>query len=76
MSQETMEWLHTMTRIGFTEKRGAAWHGRADQPNHFPGAVPMSEVEGLFSFTVEPHRVAYVVACPVDDPRMIESMKQ
>jgi len=70
MSQETMEWLHTMTRIGFVEKRGAAWHGTADMPNHYPGAVPIAAVEDLFSFEVNPHRVAYLVSCSLDDPRM------
>lgn len=50
MSRETSEWLNTQTRIGFTEKRGNAWHYRSGATNHFPGAVPMEEVTGLFGF--------------------------
>lgn len=56
MSAETMEWLNTMTRIGFTDKRGNAWHYRADlqngNGNHFPGAVPVEVVRDLFDFPV------------------------
>ena len=26
MSQETSQWLNTRTLIGFTDKRGNAWH--------------------------------------------------
>lgn len=50
MSRETSEWLNTQTRIGFTDKRGTAWHYRAGATNHFPGAVPLVEVQGLFGF--------------------------
>lgn len=54
MSQETMQWLNTMTLIGFSEKRGNAWHYRkSDQgaePNHYVGPVPVEDVERrLFS---------------------------
>jgi phage/plasmid-like protein (TIGR03299 family) len=49
MSQETSEWLNTNTLIGFTEKRGNAWHYRAsdqgDEPNHYPGAIPEEDVQ-------------------------------
>lgn len=48
MSAETSTWLNMRTLIGFTEKRGYAWHYRADdqadEPNHYPGAVPIVEV--------------------------------
>src|SRR3990170_534732 len=58
MSQETMEWLNTQTLIGFTEKRGNAWHYQAslqgDEPNHYEGPVPVEDVERrLFNFKVE-----------------------
>lgn len=48
MSKETAQWLNTNTLIGFTDKRGHAWHYRAteqgEQPNHYPGAVPVEDV--------------------------------
>lgn len=49
MSRETLEWLNANTLIGFTDKRGKAWHYRAskqgDQPNHYPGPVPVDDVK-------------------------------
>jgi len=50
MSRETMEWLNTNTRIGFTDRLGNAWHQRLGSSNHFPGAVPLGEVESLFAW--------------------------
>jgi phage/plasmid-like protein (TIGR03299 family) len=48
MSAETMQDLNTNTLIGFTEKRGNAWHYRAaDQgaeSNHYVGPVPVADV--------------------------------
>lgn len=48
MSKETMEALNTQTLIGFTEKRGNAWHYREDlqgeEPNHYVGAIPVEDV--------------------------------
>jgi phage/plasmid-like protein (TIGR03299 family) len=48
MSAETRQWLNTQTLIGFTDKRGHAWHYRADEqgaePNHYPGPVPVPDV--------------------------------
>lgn len=48
MSQETSQWLNQNTLIGFTDKRGEAWHYRAsdqgDEPNHYPGAIPVEDV--------------------------------
>lgn len=48
MSKETSEWLNQNTLIGFTDKRGQAWHYRAsdqgDEPNHYTGAVPVDDV--------------------------------
>lgn len=57
MSQETEIWLNRMTLIGFTEKRGNAWHYRSDlqgdEPNHYPGAIPTDDVlRRLFNFEV------------------------
>lgn len=44
MSQETLQWLNQNTLIGFTEKRGNAWHYRQGADNHYPGAVPVEDV--------------------------------
>ena len=56
MSQETSRWLNTRTLIGFTDKRGNAWHYRADEqgtePNHYPLAIPTEDVRRrLFAWT-------------------------
>lgn len=71
MSQETMEWLNVYTLIGFTEKRGNAWHYAAafqgDEPNHYTGPVPVEDVrrrllgweavEATFSYQLPDGRV-------------------
>ncbi|MET9262381.1 DUF932 domain-containing protein [Amycolatopsis sp. NPDC004079] len=48
MSKETLQWLNNNTLIGFTDKRGHAWHYRAadqgEQSNHYTGAVPVEDV--------------------------------
>jgi phage/plasmid-like protein (TIGR03299 family) len=58
MSRETAEWLNTQTLIGFTEKRGNAWHYQealqGDEPNHYTGAIPVEDVERrLFDWQAE-----------------------
>lgn len=51
MSQETLKWLNENTLIGFTDKRGNAWHYREGADNHYAGAIPVEEVERrLFSW--------------------------
>lgn len=48
MSKETLQWLNQNTLIGFTEKRGQAWHYRqsdqGDESNHYTGAIPVEDV--------------------------------
>lgn len=48
MSEETSRWLNRNTLIGYTEKRGKAWHYRAsdqgDEPNHYTGPIPVEDV--------------------------------
>lgn len=66
MSAETMEWLNSMTLIGFTLKRGEAWHYRsdlqADEPNHYPGEIPVDDVlRRLFNFDVLEQPIYIVV---------------
>jgi phage/plasmid-like protein (TIGR03299 family) len=54
MSQETGQWLNTMTLIGATDKRGNAWHYRAEQQgaetNHYPGFIPVEDVKRRLFF--------------------------
>lgn len=55
MSKETSLHLNTNTLIGFTAKRGNAWHYRADlqtidpitghKGNHYAGAIPLDHVQ-------------------------------
>ena len=52
MSKETLQWLEDNTLIGFTEKRGNAWHYRAGSNNHYEGAIPVADVESrLFNWS-------------------------
>jgi phage/plasmid-like protein (TIGR03299 family) len=48
MSKETMQWLNQNTLVGFTDKRGKAWHYReneqGEQANHYAGAIPVEDV--------------------------------
>ena len=72
MSRETLQWLNTNTLIGFTDQRGTAWHWRAQdqgsQSNHYPGAIPISDVtERLFSWLAESRRVAVEVEAYADE---------
>lgn len=54
MSQETREWLSTNTLIGFTSKRGNAWHYRAGDKNHYADEIPVEDVRSrLFSWTAQ-----------------------
>ena len=52
MSAETIEWLAENTLIGFTDKRGNAWHHREGNDNHFAGAVPEERALALLSYPV------------------------
>jgi len=55
MSTETSQWLNQNVLIGFTEKRGEAWHYRAsdqgEETNHYGNAIPIDDVRRrLFSW--------------------------
>ena len=72
MSQETSQWLNTMVLIGYTDKRGTAWHysesDQGSEPNHYPGPVPIEHVyRRLFNFTVEPVEMLMQVKCDADN---------
>lgn len=49
MSKESLVTLNNDTLIGFTDKRGEAWHYReelqGDEPNHYPLAIPVEDVK-------------------------------
>ncbi|WP_211283227.1 hypothetical protein [Propionicimonas paludicola] len=56
MSRETLTTLNTQTLIGYTEKRGNAWHYRAceqgGESNHYPRAIPVEDLyRRLFNWT-------------------------
>jgi len=77
MSQESSNWLNTMTLVGFTSKRGQAWHYRAedqgDEPNHYPEAIPVDDVlRRLFDFTVVEAKVLY----ELPDGRIVPSQAE
>jgi hypothetical protein len=48
MSTESLTWLNRNVLVGFTAKRGNAWHWKAseqgDEPNHYTGAIPVGDV--------------------------------
>jgi phage/plasmid-like protein (TIGR03299 family) len=58
MGTESAEWYNTQILVGFTEKRGHAWHYKADlqgeEPNHYPKAIPVGDVHRrLFQWKAE-----------------------
>lgn len=64
MSAETIADLNSNTLIGYTEKRGNAWHYRSedqgDEPNHYAGAIPVADVKRrLFDWTALEAPVEY-----------------
>ena len=48
MSAESTEWLNQNVLVGFTSKRGNAWHykesAQGAEPNHYIGAIPIDDV--------------------------------
>jgi phage/plasmid-like protein (TIGR03299 family) len=71
MSQEKLEHLNTNVLIGNTDQRGTAWHYRAelqgDEPNHYPGAIPIEDVRRrLFAWHADSRRIAVEVPADVD----------
>ena len=48
MSKETSQWLNQNVLVGFTSKRGNAWHYKATdqgvEPNHYEQAIPVEDV--------------------------------
>lgn len=72
MSKETINWLNTNTLIGNTDKRGKAWHYRADeqgeQSNHYAGPIPVEDVEErLFGWEIVSRPSYTTVPCGIED---------
>lgn len=65
MSRETAEWLNRNVLVGYTDKRGNAWHylesAQGDEPNHYTGPVPVADVQRRL-FAWEP--VVNMLVCP------------
>jgi phage/plasmid-like protein (TIGR03299 family) len=61
MTREKIEDLNLNTLIGYTEKRGKAWHYREGAGNHFEGPVPMERIEKLFGWTALESDITYDV---------------
>jgi phage/plasmid-like protein (TIGR03299 family) len=62
MSKETLEWLNQNTLIGFTAKRGTAWHYhrglQGSESNHYTGPIPVQDVHRrLFAWEAVPSQV-------------------
>jgi phage/plasmid-like protein (TIGR03299 family) len=77
MSQETSVWLNTQTLIGMTDKRGNAWHYRADdqgeESNHYPLAIPVEDVKRrLFNFNLVGRPVYVSVPAGFEDMTAID----
>lgn len=54
MSKETHQWLAENVLVGYTEKRGRAWHYQDGDTNHYPMAIPVADVEKrLFHWEAE-----------------------
>ncbi len=72
MSKESLQWLNTNTLIGCTDKRGTAWHWRAqeqgERSNHYPGAIPVEDVQDrLFGWQADSRRLAVELPAAVVD---------
>lgn len=72
MSKETIAWLNQNVLVGFTDKRGNAWHYKASEqgaePNHYPQAIPVDDVlRRLFQWNAVELPVLVNVPCGMDD---------
>ncbi|WP_049577365.1 DUF932 domain-containing protein [Streptomyces sp. SBT349] len=74
MSKETLNWLNKNSLIGFTGKRGTAWHYhrglQGTESNHYTGAIPVEDVHRrLFDWEAVPSEV-YVKNPLTGQPRL------
>ena len=56
MTRESIDWLNTNVLVGFTDRRGNAWHWRKGTDNHYADAIPVEEVRKRL-FDWEPEKV-------------------
>lgn len=75
MSAETQEWLSNNTLIGFTAKRGNAWHHREGDSNHFEGAIPRERALELLSYPLELGQPHVTVSTIGDDGVTVRDFK-
>jgi phage/plasmid-like protein (TIGR03299 family) len=73
MSKESSEWLNQNVLVGFTTKRGNAWHykqsSQGDEPNHYPMSIPVEDVERrLFYWDARSYPVMIPVPTDITDP--------
>jgi phage/plasmid-like protein (TIGR03299 family) len=69
MSRETLEWLNQNTLIGFSEKRGRAWHYRQGSDNHYTDGIPVEDVrKRLFDWHAEEHPIMLGYDVPTESP--------
>ncbi len=71
MSKETLSWLNQNTLIGFTAKRGNAWHYKASEqgaePNHYEMDIPMDDViRRLFAWSAVELPVSVTIPCDME----------
>lgn len=72
MSKETHQWLSENTLIGFTTKRGNAWHYRQGDQNHYPLAIPVEDVRRrLFDWTAEEQPIFLTGGVPIPERKAI-----
>jgi phage/plasmid-like protein (TIGR03299 family) len=75
MSRETLSWLNQNVLVGFTNKRGHAWHYKmseqGSEPNHYEMEVPVADVERrLFFWDARSYPVTITVETGLDDPEI------
>lgn len=68
MSDETIDYLNRNTLIGYTVRRGTAWHYRKGTNNHYPGPIPVEDVKSRL-FDWEP--ISTPVSAVLDDGTVI-----
>lgn len=48
MTRESSQWLNQNVLVGYTDKRGHAWHYKAsdqgEESNHYAGAIPVADI--------------------------------
>ena len=73
MSDETIDYLNRNTLIGYTVRRGTAWHYRKGTNNHYPGPIPVEDVKSRL-FDWEP--VSRPISAVLDDGTVITDYRR